>query len=59
MFQRRLTLLIFADWIPPDFCASRSFLTLATGMSQPKLTPLRGCGRRAELDLVDRAVQDS
>jgi hypothetical protein len=27
-----LTLLIFADWIPPDFCASRSFLTLATGI---------------------------
>jgi hypothetical protein len=25
--------LIFADWIPPDFCASRSCLTLATDIS--------------------------
>ena len=31
--ERRLTLLIFADWVPPDFCASRSCLTLGTDIS--------------------------
>ena len=33
VLERRLTLLIFADWIPPDFYASRSFLTLGTDIS--------------------------
>ena len=28
-----VTLLIFADWVPPDFCASRSCLTLGTDIS--------------------------
>jgi hypothetical protein len=28
-----LTLLIFADWLPPDFCASRSVLSLGTDIS--------------------------
>src|SRR5437667_9071309 len=33
MFERRLTLLIFAGWLPPDFCASRSCLTLGTDLA--------------------------
>jgi hypothetical protein len=28
-----LTLLIFADWLPPDFCASRSCLALDTDIA--------------------------
>src|SRR5437667_2244704 len=38
MFERRLTLLIFADWLPPDFCASRSCLTLGTDIAAEAAT---------------------
>src|SRR5882672_6916580 len=31
--ERRLTLLISAGWVPPDFCASRSCLTLGTDIA--------------------------